>query len=77
MSVNDPNQPAPSKLETILQDIQIALDIAKPLVPVGIGVDIALEQAIEQLLIKAFQAYEANKGTPYDLANLPDEAPIA
>jgi hypothetical protein len=70
--------PAPSKTQTILSIINIALQ-GLTLVP-GLGTEvqaaIAIEQMFQGLLTKALAAYQAETGQPLDLTKIPQEAKV-
>jgi hypothetical protein len=63
-----------SKLSNILEIINFALQ-ALALIP-GLGGPIALEQAIQRILMNALAAYQAETGKPFDITNIPLETPV-
>jgi len=65
---------APSKLQTILNIINFALQ-GLALVP-GLGAPIALEQALQRILMNALSAYQAETGKPFDITQIPLETPV-
>ena len=63
-----------SKLSNILEIINFALQ-ALALIPSLAG-PIALEQAIQRILMNALAAYQAETGRPFDITNIPLETPV-
>lgn len=62
------------KLQNILTIINFALQ-ALALIPGAAG-PIALEQAIQRILMSALAAYQAEAGKPFDITNIPLETPV-
>ena len=67
--------PGPSKLQTILNIINFALQ-GLALVP-GLGAPIALEQALQRILMNALAAFQQESGKPFSIAEIPLETPVS
>jgi hypothetical protein len=61
-------------LDNILAIINFALQ-ALALIPGAAG-PIALEQAIQKILMNALAAFQAETGKPFSVANIPLEKPV-
>ena len=72
--MSTPTIPVTSKLSNILEIINFALQ-ALALIPALAG-PIALEQAIQRILMNALAAYQAETGKPFDITNIPIETPV-
>jgi len=72
--VSTPPIPVTSKLSNILEIINFSLQ-ALALIP-GLAGPIALEQAIQKILMNALAAYQAETGKPFDITNIPLETPV-
>jgi hypothetical protein len=66
---------APTKLQSILGIIQIALTVLQT-IPV-IGGDAALASSLLGILTNALNLYQQTAGTPLDLTKIPLEAPVS
>ena len=62
------------KLQNIVAIINFALQ-ALALIPGAAG-PIALEQAIQRILMSALAAYNAEAGKPFDITQIPLEKPV-
>ena len=62
---------APSKLQNIVTIINFTLQ-GLSLIP-GLSAPIALEQALQRILMNALAAYQAETGKPFNIQNIPLE----
>lgn len=64
-----------TKLQTILEEIQVSLDTAVGLLPtMGTAeADAKFIAAVNAILVGVFKAYNEHQGQPYDLSLLPNE----
>jgi hypothetical protein len=69
-----PTVAAPSKLDSILQIIQIALNLLKNVPVVGTGA--GLVGAFLTIYQNAVALYEAESGQPFDITKIPLEQPV-
>lgn len=71
VTVNTP----PSKLDTILGIINLALQGLAAIVPGAAGA-VALEQAFQRILTGGLRLYQAETGKPFDITLIPLEKPV-
>lgn len=73
--------PGPSKVQSILNIINIALQgltLAGSFTPVGVAITsgVKLEQLFQGMLVDALSVYQAETGQPIDLTKIPLETPV-